>query len=95
MEKINCNFLTFPHRSVAIASIPMKLHYAKKKKNDHNNSNYRRDASDYLCYSQCIFVKCPYFHKFKEMDDYSRQTNQPKNESYDKTHNYSRLHTVM
>ena len=32
MEKINCNFLTFPHTSVAIASIPMKLLYAKKKK---------------------------------------------------------------
>ena len=29
------------------------------------------------------------------MDDYPRKTDQPKNESYDKTHNYSRLHTVM
>jgi len=30
MEKINCNFLKFPHTLVAIASIPMKLLYAKK-----------------------------------------------------------------
>ena len=31
MEKINCNFFKFPHTLVAIASIPMKLLYAKKK----------------------------------------------------------------
>ena len=48
----------------------------------------------YLCYSQCIFIECPYFQELKEMDHYSCQTNQPENKSYDETYNYGRLHTA-